>query len=259
MLQLKPWNLYPLRVVHLSSRHLDFVKRSPAPPSHVDSLFSTLSDPAVKELWMVYNQKKKDGSLPEPPLYQCAKCILDPLGEDAKRSAKKSPPFLCSCGAAYHIRCIASCFMKAAVHLPTGETVASLEGLMPVQGRCPCCNEMYTWGQVLRMIADRDRELLRRARAPGSSAATSPAEEEEEEDALLTGDDQQEMSDEENDEHISDAFEEEFEIFDLTSPPQARAALASEQGEEGVEREGEENEEEKKRGERKEEEVVDLT
>ena len=47
MLRLKPWSLYPLRIVHLSTRHLPLLTSCPPAPVHIDSIYGTLSDPEV--------------------------------------------------------------------------------------------------------------------------------------------------------------------------------------------------------------------
>ena len=179
MLQLKPWCVHPLRIVHLSSRHLRFVEDAPRAPAHVDCLYGSLSDAAIESLWLrdkVLSRAQRAGpearahgassvqasSAPaaagEPPRRgACDKCILqEPApGKGSEGAARSLYWFACNCGAHFHVRCLAAAFDdKVGLQDANGAAIQG-PGLMPQCGRCPACDKFYTWGQVVRCITDK--------------------------------------------------------------------------------------------------------
>ena len=179
MLQLKPWCVHPLRIVHLSSRHLRYVEAAPRAPAHVDCLYGSLSDAAIEKIWLhdkilsraqraraaeagakgspsVIDAAAAPASKP-PRQGECDKCILkEPASGRGSEAATRSPYwFACNCGAQFHVRCLAAAFDdKVGLQDAAGAAIEG-PGLMPRGGRCPACDKFYTWGQVVRCFTDK--------------------------------------------------------------------------------------------------------
>ena len=178
MLQIKPWCMHPLRIVHLSSRHLRYVEAAPRAPAHVDCLYGSLSDAAIETLWLhdkilsrVQRARAEAGAKGSPSVIEaaaasvgkpprqgaCDKCILnEPARGGDSEAATRSPYwFACNCGAQFHVRCLAAAFDdKVGLQDAAGAAIEG-PGLMPRGGRCPACDKFYTWGQVVRCFADK--------------------------------------------------------------------------------------------------------
>ena len=171
MLHLKPWCVHPLRIVHLSTRHLRYVEAAPRAPPHVDCIHGSLADANVEAMWLqdkflskslqlcVDSGSSKPG-IDEGAARACAKCVLKPLSQtECSQGAERSRYwFECSCGAPFHVRCLAGAFEnKVGLQDTSGAAIAGY-GLMPQSGRCPVCDKLYTWGQVVRSITDKLNE-----------------------------------------------------------------------------------------------------
>jgi predicted GIY-YIG superfamily endonuclease len=175
MLHLKPWCVHPLRIVHLSSRHLRYVEAAPRAPSHVDSIHGSLADASVEALWLqdkILSKAQRLRGNPggdegaESPRMEgaasgrpgaCDKCMLKSAEEceGSQGETRSRYWFECTCGARFHVRCLAAAFEnKVGLQDPSGSAVAGC-GLMPQSGRCPTCHKLYTWGQVVRNITDK--------------------------------------------------------------------------------------------------------
>jgi len=183
MLQLKPWCVHPLRIVHLSSRHLRYIDPAPRVPSHVDCLYGSLSDAAIEALWL---QDKillrapragshvcaasvdgcpshagcnaAEGTEKNTRMGACDKCVLTEAqssGGSQVMAARSLYWFDCNCGARFHIRCLAAAFEnKVGLQDVSGAAIGG-SGLVPQSGKCPVCEKNYTWGQVVRCITDK--------------------------------------------------------------------------------------------------------
>ena len=175
MLQLKPWCVHPLRIVHLSSRHLRYLDAAPRAPPHVESLYGSLSDASVESLWLrdkvlaraqrarssalAGDQHADGGTARAPAITLTGACHTCLLKETACASSARSLYwFECTCRARFHLRCLAAAFAnKVPLQDPCG-TVIETPGLVPESGRCPACDKSYTWGQVVRRMTDQLHE-----------------------------------------------------------------------------------------------------
>jgi predicted GIY-YIG superfamily endonuclease len=183
MLQLKPWCMHPLRIVHLSSRHLQYISAAPQTPVHVDCIYGSLSDAVIEALWLqdkilsraqsvhtrlgTLGSQQEGGRVADDCIAgasaaacslrtgPCNKCILkEALHGEESANVRSHYWFDCNCGARFHIRCLAAAFEnKVSLQDPNGATIVG-SGLLPKSGKCPACDKFYTWGQVVLTYAD---------------------------------------------------------------------------------------------------------
>ena len=210
MLHLKPWCMHPLRIVHLSSRHIRYLEASPRMPSHVESIYGTLSDASIEALWLNDKvleraqrwQTQTNASLacdkinPENAAANparvpradaavgqgkraglCDKCILQttPKAGASQSAACSLYWFDCDCGAHFHIRCLAAAFDNKVPLQDESGVVIEGPGLMPISGKCPACTKFYTWGQVVRCFTDKLNQSAAAAAAEARAACKGPA------------------------------------------------------------------------------------
>jgi structure-specific endonuclease subunit SLX1 len=142
MLQLAPWNRFPLSIHWLTESYHHLLEGCPPPPLHITARIGTLEDTSsLKDSSLSY---RTNIGLTIDTCFE-AQCLL--CREEISDGRETLECFYEGCGMRCHMLCLAGWFLEKEEE----------RTLLPTAGACPLCANKLTWAQLVQQVKNKKR------------------------------------------------------------------------------------------------------